>query len=207
MKITVNGKPRERLSAGHERVVQLKGAGNEAEGAVLPADEASRSYRAGTARTFTIMGGFGVALGLAILGGGLAAAQSADRMMVILTGTASAAVVVAGARWRYSRALATWDRRLAERIAALPPAGTRVHVDADGVSVGVRRAEWSGLGIGEIELSEQTSENDSTITVDRLVLTAAAGPIVLDRHLMQNGGAIVESAYRKLVRERGMKEL
>lgn len=207
MKITVNGKPRDRLSAGQLRVVQLKGAGSEAEGAVLPADEASRSYRAATARAFTILSGIGIALGLAILGGGLAAAQPADRILVILTGTASAVIVVAGARWRYNRALASWDRRLAERVAALPPAGTRIRVDADGVTLGARRAEWSGLNIGEIELTEQNNENDSTITVDRLVLTAAAGPIVLDRHLMQNGGAVVESAYGKLVRGRGVKEL
>ena len=207
MKITVNNKPREHLSAGNVRVVQLKSAAAEAEGAVLPANEASRSYRAGTARAFTIMGGFGIALGLAILGGGLWVAQPADRIMVILTGTASAAVVVAGARWRYTRALATWDRRLAERVAALPAAGTPVRVDDKGVTLGVHRAEWPALAISEIELTEQSSENDSTITVDRLVLNSAAGPIVLDRHLMQNGGALVETAYKKLVRERGVKEL
>jgi len=205
MKITINGKPRDRLSAGDLRVIRLKAAAAEAEGAVLPPDEASRGYRAATARGFTIMGGFGVLLGLAILGGGLWVAQPADRIAVILTGTAAAVAVVGGARWRYKRALATWDRRLAERVAALPPAGTRVRVDADGVSLGTRRADWPALGIGEIELTEQTSENDSTITVDRLVLASTAGSIVLDRHLMQNGGAIVETVYRRLS-ERGVKE-
>jgi hypothetical protein len=207
MEITVNGKPREVLRAGDERAVEMRSATSAAEGRVLPADEASAAYRAGIRRYFGIMAALGIALGLAILAGGLAVAQPQDRIKVILTGSISAGVVVAGARWRFNRALAAWTARLAGRVAALPPAGTPVHFDMRGVSVGARAAEWAALSLGAIELTERNSEDSRAFIVDRLVLSNTAGPLTLDRHLMHNGAAIVETAYCKLVRERGLKEL
>jgi hypothetical protein len=207
MQITVNGKPRETLRTRDERAVETRSATGAAEGKVLPADEASRGYRAGIRRYFGIMAALGIALGIAILAGGLAVAQPQDRIMVILTATISAGVVVAGARWRFTRARAAWTARLAECVAALPPAGTPVRLDTRGVTVGARAAEWPALALGAIELTERNSEDSRTITVDRLVLSDAAGPLTLDRHLIGNGGAIVETAYCKLVRERGLKEL
>ncbi len=207
MEITVNGKPREPLHARHERADETRSAAGAAEGEVLPADEASQAYRAGIRRYFGIMAALGIALGLAILAGGLAVAQPQDRIKVVLTGTISAGVVVAGARWRFNRALAAWTARLAERIAALPPVGTPVRLDSRGVTVGARAAQWPALLLGAIELTERNSEDSQAFIVDRLVLSNTAGPLTLDRHLMRNGAAIVETAYCKLVREPGLKEL
>jgi hypothetical protein len=207
MKITVNGKPRDRLGAADLRAVETPAATAAADGAVLPPDEASRGYRAGLRRHFGIMAALGIALGLAILIGGLAAAPSPDRIKVILTGTVCAGTVVAGARWQFNRALAAWTARLTERVAALPPAGTPVRVDTRGVGVGARAAQWPALALATLELTERNSEDSRTITVDRLVLANDGGPLVLDRHLMGNGAAIVDTAYCRLVRERGVTEL
>ena len=68
-------------------------------------------------------------------------------------------------------------------------------------------AEWPALALGSIAFTELSSDDSRTLIVDRLVLSHAAGPITLDRHLMRNGAAIVEAAYCKLVRERGLKEI
>ncbi|MDR3467385.1 MAG: hypothetical protein P4M07_15750 [Xanthobacteraceae bacterium] len=207
MEITVNGKRRDHLGAGDLRAVETRAATAAVEGAVLPPDEASRAYRAGLRRHFGIMAALGIALGLAILIGGLAAAPSPDRIKVILTGTVCAGVVVGGAWWRFNHALTTWTARLTERVGALPPSGTPVRVDTRGLSIGARAAQWPALALAVIEVTERNSDDSRTITIDRLVLANGAGPIVLDRHLMQNGAAIVDTAYCKVVRERGVTEL
>jgi len=202
VQVTVNGKPRGVWRVRDTMGVTLREAADEASGEVLSAEAASQVYRALSLRAFVIKSALGVFLGLCILVPGLAVAAPTDRIWVILTAAGMAGAVLLGSRWLYGRALATWSVRLGERAAALPPVGAAVRVDATGVKFGDRSAAWDRLMLEALELTQRSDDTSSVTTVDRLVAASANGPIALDRHFLRNGGAIVDTAFRKLARER-----
>lgn len=206
MQVTVNGKPRRVWRVRDTMGVHLVKAADEACGEVLSADAASQAHRGSSARESLIQSAFGVALGLAILVPGLMVGKPADRIWIVLTASASAGAVIVAARWRYRRALARWSVGIGERAAALPPVGALVRVDVSGVTSGDRSAPWDRLTLAALELSERSDENSSVTTVDRLIAVSPDGPIALDRQFLSNGAAIVDAAFRKLARERGVGE-
>ena len=142
-----------------------------------------------------------VNIGAAIFFGGLALAPRGDRLIVFILAALPTLAVVLGARWQYRDSVLVWSQRLSLRAAALPPTGTPIIVDAEGVRIGREKIDWSRLTPERLELIERSNENEAVLTVDRIVATDGERSFAFDRGLMRRGGEIVDAAFLKLVRE------
>lgn len=102
---------------------------------------------------------------------------------------------------RIERSVA-WSRAVAQHLAALPPAGTRVQVtDEGGLTVGSTVTPWQSLRIEEARLRKfyvWTNFERRRSRVDRLKLATLDGSVVLDPIAIESGQTIVDTIWRRL---------
>jgi hypothetical protein len=104
-----------------------------------------------------------------------------------------------GAAVRIGRGV-EWYRALAQYLAPLPPAGTRIQVTEDGVTIGPTHTPWQSLRLEEAGLREFYAPNFYRwrARVDRLKLATRDGSVVLDPIAIESGQAIVDTIWRRL---------
>jgi hypothetical protein len=201
MKVLINGKEKEKLSAWQERLVAVGRKQEDITGSVITAEEATAALMRWTRIFLTSVVVLAGVLFVGIMVVAMYGLQPSERAPTIAFALVMMGVSAGLIRWGYRRTERRWRARLPERVAALPPPGTPVRLDAVGVVIGGRSFAWSELGVGQVELQALSSPDGTTYLVERLVLRGPGSDITLDRNLMQNGALIVENAYRRLLRE------
>jgi len=198
MRVLIDGKPVEALTAKQEQALRLSRTEAVVQGSVLAATGATDAYIGQTKRLFVILGSIAIVL---ILGISLAGAIS-DPIDGWLT--VPAGIVVAGALALFLNLLLrhrirAWNRALGHHGEGMEPAGTEVGVDAEGLSLAGKVFAWPSLAIDQVEMTSYRAGTDTPETfhvIDRLSLAAATRVIVLDKAMMQNGPLLVDNAWR-----------
>jgi len=103
----------------------------------------------------------------------------------------------------FSASLAQQRWRNAQREAAdLPPPGTAISADGSGLTVGARQFSWSALDVARVDLQRIGSDNGNNYVLMRMVLTGVDFKLLIDPLRIENGRALLNKAYRHLVRAR-----
>ncbi|MBS0522210.1 MAG: hypothetical protein JSS04_01140 [Proteobacteria bacterium] len=201
MRILIDDRPVDGLTAKRERSLILGKAQDDVTGTVLAPAEATETHVRQSNRWFTILAVIAFALMAAISIAGISY-EPRDGGLIAL-----AVVVIGGGLLLFMRLLLnhrvrTWKRRLAHRVEGLAPPGTAIRLDARGVSIGTEVFDWPSLAIESVEFTSGTLPQGDTSTdimlVERLSLTAGAKALVLDRAMMQNGTLLVDNCWRRL---------
>jgi hypothetical protein len=201
MRILIEGKPVAALTVKLEGSFMLASAAEDAKGRILTPAEATEAYGGAIRRRFRILGEIAIALMLliAIVG---AVADPIDGWLIPI-----GAIVIGGAflilmQLLLHGGIRTWNDRLGHRPEGLPPAATRVAIDAKGLMIGTETLPWSDLAIDQIELSKSTVPSGDTSTVvyiiERLSLAGRSRTVILDRAMIENGQMIVDNVWRRL---------
>ena len=207
MIIRINDKSRDSLPTREERRISVSAAAGEVEGEVTSAQEATATLMR-TARWF--FSAMLVLVGALLVAIGFAAAYEllpSERLPALLFAVLAAAVCVALMRWSYLRTMKRWNGRLAERVSAIAPVGTRIRLDDLGLTIGDAVASWADLSLAGVDMAKVSSDDDWGFILERMTIVGGAAPIALDRNLMRGGAAILDTAYRRLIRDRGIVEL
>lgn len=201
MRVVVNGRPADQLEPSIERQLVSGSPHERVQGAVMGADEAV----AATGRSLRIL--YSVLCGLAaviMLGALIGVGSYEPRDLTFLI---PFVLVLAGGlallmRFTYRRNTGKVRQRAAEQLSRMPPVGTMVLAEADGLGVGQDRYPWSALAVSAIDVTA-TNFNDAPLNlIERLELDGAGPrPLVLDAVLIGNGRAVVDEIWRRL-RER-----
>ncbi len=153
MRVVVDGKPHDPLTAAQEKEINLFRDQSVVEGIVLSADEATRLHVRGVKRTFVVM----TALVLALSIGIALVADSADRAIVF----GGAGVCVAALALFYfislRRRMSKWQADLGRRRTNLASDGSVVRIDAAGLTVSGTCFAWSALAIDTVEFHRISS--------------------------------------------------
>ena len=202
MRILLDGKPVAALTAKQERAIGLSKAAESIEGAVLSAEDATAAYIRQTKWLFGILGGIALVLMLGIAIGVTVddSVNQGDRQMIV-AGAIVAAILLATFLWLVLRyRIRRWNRMLDERRQGLPPPGTAIRLDAEGLAVATQRFAWPSLALEQVEFSVGSSgaDSDTVYTIQRLSLASPGGPIVLDKGMIRNGYLIVDNVWRRL---------
>ena len=94
-----------------------------------------------------------------------------------------------------------WSRALPQHLARLPPAGTRIQVTKDGVTIGPTRTPWQSLRLEAAVLRKfwvWRRFQPWRCRVDCLRLATLDGPVVLDPVAIESGQTIVDTVWRRL---------
>ena len=201
MRVVVNGGAVDQLEPSIEKQLVSGGPHEHVQGAVLGAEDAV----AATGRNMRIL--YGVVCGVAaviMLGViiGVGSYEPRDLVWLIPFVLVLAGGLAVLLQFTFRRNTGKVRRRAAEQLARMPPVGTLVVVEADGLGVGQERHAWSALAVAAIDVTA-TSFNDAPLNlIERLELDGAgARPLVLDAVLIGNGRAVVDEIWRRL-RER-----
>jgi hypothetical protein len=170
-------------------------------GSVIKAEHATAAVIRSTRIFFTSISVLAGVLFIGIVMGAIYGLAPGELWPTLLFALVMMALVAGLIRWGYRKTERQWQARLPDRVAALPPPGTPVRLEAVGVAIGDQSFEWSELSVEQIELCELSSQDDRSYLIERLKLRGRAGGITLDRNLMENGALIVETAYRRLLRD------
>jgi len=201
MRILIDGKPVDGLTAKRERSLMLGKVQDGVEGTVLTPAEATETYIRQTRRWFKILGGIAFVLMAAIA---IAGISSDPREGVFI---ALGALIAGGALLLFMVLLLrhrvrNWNRKLAHRVDGLAPPGTAIRLDPSGLSIGVEVFAWPSLAIEAVEFTSGSLPSGDTSTdimlIERLSLTAGPKAIALDRAMMQNGILLVDNCWRRL---------
>ena len=146
MRILIDDKPVDGLTAKRERSLVLGRAQDEVKGAVLTPAEATETYVRQTKRWFTILAVIALVLMAAISIAGISYEPRDGAFIAV------GVVVIGGGLLLFMRLLLdhrvrTWNRKLAHRVEGLAPPGTAIQLDAQGVSVGTEIFDWPSLAI------------------------------------------------------------
>jgi len=201
MRILIDGKPVDGLTAKRERSLMLGKVQDGVEGTVLTPAEATETYIRQTRRWFKILGGIAFVLMAAIA---IAGISSDPREGVFI---ALGALIAGGALLLFMVLLLrhrvrNWNRKLAHRVDGLAQPGTAIRLDPSGLSIGVEVFAWPSLAIESVEFTSGSLPSGDTSTdimlIERLSLTAGPKAIALDRAMMQNGILLVDNCWRRL---------
>jgi len=202
MRILLDGKPVAALTAKQERTIGLSKAAESIEGAVLSAEDATAAYIRQTKWLFGILGGIALVLMLGIAIGVTVdeSVNQGDRQMIV-SGAIVAAILLATFLWLVLRyRVRRWNRTLDTRRQGLPPPGTAIRLDAEGLAVATQSFAWPSLALEQVEFSVGSSgaDSDTVYTLQRLSLASPGGLIVLDKGMIGNGYLIVDNVWRRL---------
>jgi hypothetical protein len=196
MKLTINDREVDEFSPGQWRSVTIGDGMPHVEGYVLSVEEARAAIQRGMMVYSLSLTIFipAVFVGVAVLSGPPARALMLPYTPFLAGGVLMLCCLMSTIKQGSFRA------HLPDRMAALPPAGTRLRLDGRGISVGDRVLGWTDLRVSSIAFeTRQRAHSRRDLLIKRLTLQAPRGPdLVLDRVLMQNGVAIVDQAYRRL---------
>jgi len=194
MRVLVDDKPHDPLTPAQERDIGLSRAQELAEGSMLSAEEATRSYISQTKWLFVIMGG----LCLLLTGGLGLLADPIDQAMIYGAVVVANLSLAAFLFFLLRRRARVWNDRMGLRLLGLAPAGSRIGFDATGLSVGDRALPWEALQIRQVDLAEFTARRATMYRIDRLSLDSPSGTVVLDPAMMRNGRLMVDNIWRRL---------
>jgi hypothetical protein len=196
MKLTVNGREVDDLSPGQWRSVTIGNEIPQVDGYVLSAQAATAAIQRGMMVFALTLSLFIVAVfaGVAVLSG-----PQGRALMLPYTPLLAAGLLILACLMYYIKQ-GRFRSDLPGRMAALPPPGTGIRLDAEELSVGDRVIGWSDLRVSSIAFVTMPRAHERRdYLIGKLTLQAPRGPdIVLDRVLMHNGVAIVDQAYRRL---------
>lgn len=194
MRVLVGDTPQGELTAKQEGNISSVRKEERAEGTVLSADEATQAYLGQTKVLYMILGGITLAatFGLSLL------ADPPDQAMIFAVAIGCNLALALFLVFLLRRRSGVWSGKLPQRMAGLPPVGTRIVVDAPGLVVGGRTFPWSSLRIDQVDLAQFTSESRSVYFIERLALAAGAEAIVLDAMMIAKGRLIVGNVWRRM---------
>ncbi|TMJ30181.1 MAG: hypothetical protein E6G95_05590 [Alphaproteobacteria bacterium] len=201
MRILIDDKPVDGLTAKRERSLMLGKVQDSVKGTVLTPAEATETYIRQTRRWFKILGGIAFVLMAAIAIAGISSDPREGAFIAV------GALVVGGALLLFMVLLLrhrvrNWNRKIAHRVDGLAPPGTAIRLDASGLSIGVEVFAWPSLAIESVEFTSGSLPSGDTSTnimlIERLSLTAGPKAIALDRAMMQNGILLVDNCWRRL---------
>jgi hypothetical protein len=201
MKVLVNGKETDGLSARQERQVSVGKALEDIAGSVVTAEEATETVMRWTRILFTFLAVFAGLLMIGMMAAAFYGLTPSERGPTLAFAAVILVAMAGLIRWGYRRTERRWLARLPERVAALPAPGTAVRLDVAGVTIGHHSFAWPQLSVSQIEFVMLSGADDTSYVVERLMLRGGGRDVTLDRNLMQNGPLIVENAYRRLLRD------
>jgi hypothetical protein len=197
MRVLIDGKPVDGLTAKQERDLVLSRQEEAVQGSVLAADEATAAYARQTKRLFVILGSIAIVL---MLGMSLVADED-DRWVIVPAAVGIAGLLATFVLLLLRHRIRVWNRALDRRLAGLAPAGTAIGIDAKGLSLAGETFTWPSLAIEQVEITHFSSgpdQADPIYVIDRLSLVASTRVIVLDKPMMRNGPQIVDNIWRRL---------
>jgi hypothetical protein len=201
MRISVNDRPVAELTPAIERRLVSRHGPQVAEGAVLSAEQSTAAWARRTKLFYGVLGGVAGAIATAAL---VITAWWEPRDLVVVLPLYL--VLAAGLAWLlrfgYRRNLAKLRVRADTQLPLMPPAGTSIRADADGLTVGQVRYGWSSLVIDTVEITDTTYDDSSVSWIERLELTSDGRPVVLDTVLVGNGALVLSTAWRALTARR-----
>jgi len=200
MRVLIDGKPVDTLTAKQERALRLSRVEAAVQGSVLGASDATNAYITQTRRLHIILGSIGIVLILGISVAG-AVSDPIDGWLMVPAGIVIAGALALLLHLMLRHRIRAWNRALGHHGEGMAPAGTAIGVDAQGLSLAGEVFAWRSLAIDQVEITSYSAGGDSPDTfhvIDRLSLAAATRIIVLDKAMMQNGPLLVDNAWRLL---------
>ena len=195
MRILVGNKPRDPLTEKQERNISLARQAESLQSSILSTDEATRIQMAGTRRAFIVIMGATVVFSLVI-------ASVADRADQPVTFGAAIVINIALALFLFfflvRRRNSLFAASLGPRVSGLAAVGSKISLDATGLSIAGQVFPWLALGIDQVEFTKLSTRYLDVFLIERLLLSAPAGRVVLDPAMMQNGRVIVDNVWRRL---------
>jgi hypothetical protein len=210
MLMFVDGKPVDSYGTRRSPKVQAKAPRRmPLDGAVLDARQAGAAFLLSWRSLFGGVGFAGLMLVIVPLGGIIFAANSIPLTTIAFIAVPSIAIGIVLLVVRQVGVRRRWDAGVAERVAALPPPGTQVRLNEDGVAVSDVSAAWGELTVQRLDLNyfEGDEGQDPFYRVERVTLAAGDKRIVLDRDLISGGQALVDAAFARLVAPRGLEAM
>ena len=163
-------------------------------GKVMSEEEASAAFVGETRQLYAILAAIVFVLTLAI---GLLAAPG-DQIVVYSFIVAANILLWLFLFLLLRRRISTWTAAAGGRGLGLPPAGTTVTVDDQGLEVGGKLHAWPSLRIDQVNLADFTSRGNPYYLIERLSLATANEVVVLDAMMIGNGRPIVGNTWRRL---------
>jgi len=199
MQVRINRKPVETLKPAIERRLVPKRGPDAVEGRVLDGVTALAAASRNLMVLFGVAGGLAAVIDVAALFG-VAAHEPRSLPLVIPLVLASAAFLAVFLPWAWRRRRARARERLGEVLARMPPAGTPVRADAQGLAVDGRIRPWGRLSVAAVDIARVSSgEGDTSYYIETLALQDDGGrEIVLDAGALAQGRKLVDFAGRSL---------
>jgi hypothetical protein len=141
-------------------------------------------------------------IGLWVVGGVVAAiligvavgALSYEPADMLVVGPLYAVILVAmgvGGQFVYRRSLANFSDKLVQRAARMPPPGTTIRLDAQGLNLAGQLTPWPDIAIDAVEIvTEHNPDGADGYHIEVLVLDMAGQPVILDQGLITYGDQI-----------------
>jgi hypothetical protein len=199
--IVINDKPVDALAPRVEKSLLLAKVHEQANGVIMTAADATDHYIRQTRKWFVILGSAGIVAMAAIMVAGISY-EPRNAATFVIFGLAIGGTLGGFLWWLLGRRVRTWNAKLAGRAEGLPPPGTAVSFDANGLTLGAETFAWPSLSVDQVEITlSGTGSGDTSDTVavvERLSLTAGARAFTLDRQMMQNGIVLVDNVWRRM---------
>ena len=201
MHILINDKPVDMLTPKIEKCLLLAKMHEQAKGTVMTAADATAYYISHTRKWFVILSSIAAVLMIGVFSAGISYEPRNAPTFILF------ALVIGGIFglfmwWLLRHRVRTWNKKLAHRGEGLPPPGTQVSYDANGLTLGTETFAWPTLAVEQAEIalnSALSGDTSETIgTIERLSLRANSRTVTLDRQMMQNGLVLVDNVWRKV---------
>jgi hypothetical protein len=199
MRILIDEKPSDPLTARQWREISLWTMKDSFQGSMFSADEATRAYTSKTKWVYIVATSMFLALGC-----GLALLLDPSEQPVMYIAILGLTLLVATFQFfSLRRKTRTWNERMSRRLLGLAPSAVRVGFDKIGLGVGDRVLPWDALAIQQADFIRHsiTVTRGGTTTMyilERLSLTSPSGAVVLDTATMGSGRLIVDNVWRRL---------
>jgi hypothetical protein len=193
MQVTIKGRPATDLPANWDKDILLGSERSEVSGAVLDTDAAAAKFLF----RYRIVCTCGVGFVWLVLYVMAAMATPGDRAFFVPFGWVMAMLMpLVFMAIYFVRRNRLYDS-LPARAQASPPPGTRVRVDAAGLTIGDRFAAWNDVTVDRVDFDVIKGRYGSrTYLVHQVAVRAKDFSCVLDGLLMDQGHAIVAETYR-----------
>ena len=194
MRVLIGNKLQDAFTPEQEGYISSVRQEERVEGAILTPEAATAAYISQTKWLFIILGGISVAasFGMTLL------ADPPDQAVVFGGAVSINFALALVLTWMLRRRVRIWNEKLGPRASGLPPVGSKIVADAEGLVAGGRAIPWPTLRIDQVELAEFTTRRVTVYFIERLSLADAVGPVVLDAAMVEKGRLIVGDVWRRL---------
>ncbi|MEO9168191.1 MAG: hypothetical protein ABI230_07305 [Aestuariivirga sp.] len=198
MQIYIDDKPVDGLSAKQQKYIKL-GKEHIVATAKIISDDAAAARLEHVSLIFHIALGILVALLLSGIVIGVTVTEDNTLNKPLIIGFALAIAILIAFMFRYSirRTRRNWQKATNTRTAGVPPAGSIVSINADGLTLNAQRITWPDIAIEAVGFRYiPDNEGPTTMSVERLVLTSPQASFALDTRMMDKGADVVNQIYR-----------